>query len=61
MLAEAYFVLLLYTVVELYGKPSSEVEEDYKCVPGFGSRPGEGVMFGRSMGGRGYALWLGGG
>jgi len=30
MLAEAYLVLLLYTVVELYGKPSQDVEEDYK-------------------------------
>ena len=33
MLAEAYFVLLLYTVVELYGKPSADVEEDYRCGP----------------------------
>ena len=25
-----YLVLLLYTVVDLYGKPSPDVEEDYK-------------------------------
>ena len=30
MLAEAYLVLLLYTVVDLYGKPSQDVEEDFK-------------------------------
>jgi hypothetical protein len=31
MIAEAYLVLLLYTVVDLYGKPSMDVEEDYRC------------------------------
>ena len=42
MLAEAYFVLLLYTVVELYGKPSADVEEDYRCGPGGEGWLGEG-------------------
>ncbi|GAX81532.1 hypothetical protein CEUSTIGMA_g8960.t1 [Chlamydomonas eustigma] len=32
MMAEAYLVLLLYTVVDLYGKPSMDVEEDYRVV-----------------------------
>lgn len=31
-LAEAYFVLLLYKVVEIYGKPSDQEEEDFKVV-----------------------------
>lgn len=30
MLTEAYMVLLLNTVVEMYGKPSDNMEEDYK-------------------------------
>ena len=55
MLAEAYFVLLLYTVVELYGKPSADVEEDYRCGPGGEGWLGEGGLR-KAVGGRGGGL-----
>uniref|UniRef100_A0A7S0RL63 KIF-binding protein n=1 Tax=Chlamydomonas leiostraca TaxID=1034604 RepID=A0A7S0RL63_9CHLO len=32
MLAEAYLVVLLYTVVTLYGKEDNDLEEDYRVV-----------------------------
>lgn len=31
MLSEAYLVLLLYTVVDLYDNPANDPQEDYKC------------------------------